>query len=238
MSAVTVEEYLKSHTLSLASSITTHSDSLIASLQDEWKNGKRELMRVHKDCVNGVDRSESSGDKENVENVENAENVEKKQRVEKSSAKDVKESKRESKPAEKAATTAAPPTTASKGRQAMSKNLKVTVSSGPHESLTTTLLLKVGKTNICYIGRSSGKKFTNNGISLNQDLEVSTTHGNFSLSKVGKVYYTDCGSTNGSFVKDKKTGEFDVQLDEGAEYEVVEGGGVRCGASVLGWKFE
>ena len=93
--------------------------------------------------------------------------------------------------------------------------LQITITSGPHTHQTYNLIPKPSQP--CLIGRSKGKKFIKNGISLNKDQEVSTTHGKISVEHVyldgtddgngggngsggmqTKFYYTDVGSTNGT----------------------------------------
>jgi hypothetical protein len=49
----------------------------------------------------------------------------------------------------------------------------------------------------CMLGRSTGKRYRDKGISLPQDPEVSTTHGRFSLEQ-NTFTYTDLDSTNGT----------------------------------------
>lgn len=131
--------------------------------------------------------------------------------------------------------------------------LIITIISGPHASQTYKLQPK--HTQPCLIGRSKGKKFLRNGISLSKDQEVSTTHGKFSVEELvleldesdddagnnimghdsqaqvqaqvqKKFYYTDVGSTNGSTV-----GE--ARLEANVRVEIEEGMELRIGNSTL-----
>ena len=86
--------------------------------------------------------------------------------------------------------------------------------------------LKVTKSKACWIGRSSGKKFRINGISLSKDGEVSTTHGKFEMHKDGQVYFTDLDSTNGSKL-DK------VELEPDVPYLVENGATLSVGATMF-----
>lgn len=86
--------------------------------------------------------------------------------------------------------------------------------------------LKVTKSKACWLGRSGGKKFKVNGISLSNDDEVSTTHGKFELHKDGHVYFTDVGSTNGSKL-DK------VALEPDVPYLVENGATLSVGATMF-----
>jgi hypothetical protein len=58
-----------------------------------------------------------------------------------------------------------------------SPTITIQITVGPHAPSTYTIHPKPNTP--CVIGRSKGKKFTKNGISLYKDQEVSTTHGKF-----------------------------------------------------------
>ena len=73
--------------------------------------------------------------------------------------------------------------------------IQVQVTVGPHTSSTYTQRPKTGVP--CLVGRSKGKKFINNGISLHKDQEVSTTHGKFLVEgSAGLSYQTKNNSSN------------------------------------------
>ena len=70
--------------------------------------------------------------------------------------------------------------------------------SGPHEGLSFTIYPQK-KRLVPKVGRSTGKQFVKNGISLPDDGEVSTMHGRFDVSE-GALWYTDTNSTNGTLM--------------------------------------
>jgi hypothetical protein len=136
--------------------------------------------------------------------------------------------------------------------------LQITITSGPHIHQTYHLIPKPSQP--CLIGRSKGKKFIKNGISLNKDQEVSTTHGKISVEHVylddsggnggmqTKFYYTDVGSTNGTTLANNNNNnsgdeggenlrlEANVRMEIPISQEGEEGGGgveLRLGNSTL-----
>lgn len=136
-----------------------------------------------------------------------------------------------------------------KSTTSTTNTLQITILSGPHSSQMYKLQPKLSQP--CLIGRSKGKKFLRNGISLSKDQEVSTTHGKISIEQVVvtddnndgddndgvggggvqyKFYYTDVGSTNGTTVGD-------VRLEPNVRMEIEEGVEVRVGNSILKMMF-
>ncbi|KAL7525957.1 hypothetical protein ACHAWF_001581 [Thalassiosira exigua] len=91
-----------------------------------------------------------------------------------------------------------------------SSSLEIQITAGPHAPSKFFLLPRPGAP--CLVGRSKGKKFVKNGVSLHKDKEISTTHGKFlveggmggsgGLGGGGgdkpKFYFVDVGSTNGT----------------------------------------
>lgn len=102
-------------------------------------------------------------------------------------------------------------------------NVKLTVTDGPYKGKSWEL--KPRKRRVCKIGRSTGKAFTSGGVSLPDDLEVSTTHGKVQL-KNGLVCFTDLGSTNGTEVNGSA-------VQEGVATPLVTGDKLHVGATVF-----
>ncbi|KAJ1461114.1 hypothetical protein M885DRAFT_507705 [Pelagophyceae sp. CCMP2097] len=73
--------------------------------------------------------------------------------------------------------------------------LTLIATAGPHAG--ATFRLNVSPSQEALIGRSSGKKFRDNGISLPKDDEVSTTHAKIVIDR-GELALVDVGSTNGT----------------------------------------
>jgi hypothetical protein len=124
---------------------------------------------------------------------------------------------------ENAATTAKSPKT-SRGDL-----IEVLVTTGDHAD--SRFCLRPKPDIPCLIGRSRGKKFAKNGISLHKDQEVSTTHAKIIVEGLGladnngskevKFYFVDVGSTNGSTLGGEMLEpEKKVLIEEGMEIKV------------------
>ena len=115
----------------------------------------------------------------------------------------------------------AKPSAASSSRSDPSAgSVEVQVTEGSHAGSKFFLRPRPGAP--CLVGRSKGKKFIKNGISLNKDQEVSTTHGKFlvEVEENGDLafYFVDVGSTNGTHYKGEKLeANRQVRLHEGME---------------------
>ena len=105
--------------------------------------------------------------------------------------------------------------------------VRVEVLSGPH--LGQIFEVKPRVRYHSWIGRSTGQKFTRNGISLCNDQEVSTAHGKIFI-KAKKLYYSDQGSTNGSFLMEGNT---EIELMPDYLQELKDGTIIRVGLTNL-----
>mmetsp|Transcript_36802 Transcript_36802/g.54999 ORF Transcript_36802/g.54999 Transcript_36802/m.54999 type:complete len:234 (-) Transcript_36802:143-844(-) len=108
-------------------------------------------------------------------------------------------------------------------RKVSSGYIRVEIITGPYNGNTYDLKPKIRGP--CFIGRSSGKKFRERGISLPDDPEVSTSHGKFEVKKK-KFYFTDTGSTNGSIYEGK-------DLEPNEPLELKDGMVIKVGVSML-----
>jgi len=108
-------------------------------------------------------------------------------------------------------------------------SVQIEIISGPHSGETYTLSPSLRKP--CFIGRSTGKKFRDRGISLSKDSEVSTTHGKFEMKPGGLIFFTDTGSTNGTLHQG-------VELDDNVPLKLEENMELLVGSSVLKIKFK
>ncbi|GAG07008.1 unnamed protein product [marine sediment metagenome] len=88
------------------------------------------------------------------------------------------------------------------------------------------------------IGRSSGKKFKEYGVSLSEDYEVSTSHAKLECKRAEdqdaeqyRILLTDMGSTNGTRVNN-------VNIEVDKPHRIKNGDTIGVGATLLRVKFE
>ena len=199
-------------------------DRLVEGLSKQLDNGKKELWEAHKQVSEIIGDNDSNGN-ENSENVENHNSRSNNQNQQPSSDIEKKNSKRQindkldtklntkpvpeivvpvasSRPTRNRKAASAAETTdtsisvsASATNNTKPDTIHIDIVGGPYEG--TFYDLQPKSRCHAWIGRSSSAKFKDRGISLPQDLEVSTSHGRFEF-KGGKFYFTDVASTNGT----------------------------------------
>ncbi len=96
----------------------------------------------------------------------------------------------------------------------------LTITAGPYKG--KTYKLKFNKAPL-KVGRSQAKKFK---LSLSQDSEVSTTHGDFRCQKIGSMSFQDSDSTNGSWLNGS-------ELEPWVPAKIKEGDELRLGQTVM-----
>jgi hypothetical protein len=132
----------------------------------------------------------------------------------------------------------APPPPPASSPTSSHPTVAVQVTVGPHAPSRFHLRPRPGVP--CLVGRSKGKKFVKNGISLHRDQEVSTTHGKFVVVEddnggvvaVGggggrsRYYFVDVGSTNGTVHEG-------APLESNVRLPLVDGMELKVGNSIL-----
>jgi hypothetical protein len=188
-----------------------HCETLIANLYKQLEAGKEEIWQAHYQVTERLNQEErndggAAEDEENVVKTGNNEN-------------DL--SKHDTAAASNKSAEAAEGSTRSRSNRP--DTIHVVIVQGYYEGNTYDLTVKA-KQHV-WVGRSQGKKFKENGISLHKDSEVSTSHGRFEYHR-GKLYYLDAASTNGSLIGD----EF---LEPNVPYELQDGMYITVGQTVM-----
>ncbi|KAK1742659.1 hypothetical protein QTG54_006256 [Skeletonema marinoi] len=253
----TIEQLLHWSLDQYHSAAISRTNSHLEALQAQCENECEDVMTLHELAVGMRERGELNNNDNEGELVESSREEENADPQQQQLVEGDYNSSNHLKPASTSAAATNSTNTTSKPKSATTitntSTLTITILTGPHESQTYKLQPK--HTQPCLIGRSKGKKFLRNGISLSKDQEVSTTHGKFSIEQqvVGvvedgdnnnnndgssnsgggvqnKFYYTDVGSTNGSTV-----GE--ARLEPNVRIEIEEGMDLRVGNSALKIEF-
>ena len=194
-------------------------DRIVEGLSKQLDDGKKELWEAHKQVSEIIGENDTNNRHENSENVENQsthsnyQNQKPAINIEKKNSKRQINQQPEVKPVKAIAVPVASSRATRSRKAAPSKEpaaaitsesatankrpdtIHIDIIAGPYEGAFYDLQPK--SRSHAWIGRSSSAKFKERGISLPQDLEISTSHGRFEV-KGGKFYYTDVASTNGT----------------------------------------
>ena len=148
---MTVEEFLQSRCMALAGEINREGERLAEKLRNDFLDAKRELLKVHEDCLKDTAVYDSDG----------------------SQSMDVDDDDDQNKENESASGRGASTSSSRKAPRSTRKkkpmpSLHVLIEAGPHKNLTAVLKPRVGKSTASLVGRSTGKKFREKGLSLSK----------------------------------------------------------------------
>lgn len=224
----TIEQLVHWSLYQYQSKVEEQTNANIASLRNQCEKECEDVMTMHEMAVDMAKKNNNKkqGDDDN-NNISGEENVNpQSEHVAPEAGGEAVVTKTASTISASSSTVA---TTASS--KSASSTIQVEVTVGPHTS--SKYLLRPKPSQPCFLGRSKGKKFIKNGVSLHKDQEVSTTHGKFLMEEgsgssddANKFYFVDVGSTNGT----QYNGE---RLEENVRLELADGMELHVGNSVL-----
>jgi len=220
----TVEEYLKAHCSQLVGDLNAHAEGLIKNLQEELEKGKAEILalaqgnngtspRIITDDEAGREEASYCGKaiptltstSPHTPKIAEAAAAAQPPTSSSSSSSSTHTSTSaaaathtQPQPAAAAASAAAAAASAPPASLTY-QTIILVVKEGPYASSTFKLIQSKARKEFI-VGRSTGKKVKDYGVSLPQDPEVSTVHGRVEVRGDGKVVFEDLGSTNGSFI--------------------------------------
>ena len=210
-STMTVKQFLEFQTQAMIEVIEERSHAVNADLDQEWRLAEIDLQKMRQVVLEKAQlQSRREDDEEDELCVASSASTTAVQNMTSSSSSSSTIHNR-----------------SSSSRVRSANTVRVTVLSGPHSG--EDFILKPRARSYSWIGRSTGQKFTKNGISLCEDQEVSTAHGKI-LVKTGKFYYSDHGSTNGSFLV---TENDEIELQPDFMQELEDGMVIRIGLGNL-----
>lgn len=143
-----------------------------AEVDEEFKTAKVEFLELKKKAQ---EKKEQAKQKQPLSTAQNNEQDSKKKQ-----STTVKTSKKAKK---------------KKATNPKSCSLKLVALSGPHKD--EEFFIRPTTRVPCLLGRSTAVKYVSKGVSLREDDEVSTVHGQFEFND-GKALFVDTGSSNGS----------------------------------------
>jgi len=212
----TIEELLQWCLLQSKRKTMAKRDELINALETQFKNGENEILQLQQQAVKAQRRESAMKSKSQDPNAQ----LRYEQQNEKEKTTDdanVRVDENQNPNLEEAISYNASGQNMKSKKTSKPTSIHIEITQGKHAG--STYDLKPSHKRPCWVGRSKGKKFSDRGISLHRDDEVSTTHGKFHVDSPGpngKFIFTDTGSTNGTIYNG-------AEIEDNVPLELVDG---------------